>query len=341
MGLVLWIAIFIKRIPDLFGYIDDNFSFDEEGNVLWYEPYKCYYPAKQTQLLKLWDEINLPHEKPKQEYGPVLRIVGFYVDPNAMRVSMDEEDKTRLLQHITSFTATAPGGTRRTLREFQQLAGWVNWSFNVFPLLKPALANVYAKIAGKTESHAKIFVSKAVIRDLHWFASHVQKSDGLYLFEDVDWDVKEADVTAFSDACMSSLGFFIENTKQGFQCSIPENPPKDSIFYFEALAVVSVVDMVTQMPNVPSKLLIFSDNTNTVNIFNSLRSLPIYNELLKFTVSILIKFNISLRVTYIPGPDNIIADSLSRYQNTKALATCPDLAISSFQPPRVTLGQDL
>ena len=341
MGLVLWIAIFIKRIPDLFGYIDDNFSFDEEGNVLWYEPYKCYYPAKQTQLLKLWDEINLPHEKPKQEYGPVLRIVGFYVDPNAMRVSMDEEDKTRLLQHITSFTATAPGGTRRTLREFQQLAGWVNWSFNVFPLLKPALANVYAKIAGKTESHAKIFVSKAVIRDLHWFASHVQKSDGLYLFEDVDWDVKEADVTAFSDACMSSLGFFIENTKQGFQCSIPENPPKDSIFYFEALAVVSVVDMVTRMPNVPSKLLIFSDNTNTVNIFNSLRSLPIYNELLKFTVSILIKFNISLRVTYIPGPDNIIADSLSRYQNTKALATCPDLAISSFQPPRVTLGQDL
>ena len=36
MGLVLWIAIFIKFITDLFGYIDDNFSFDEEGNVLWY-----------------------------------------------------------------------------------------------------------------------------------------------------------------------------------------------------------------------------------------------------------------------------------------------------------------
>ena len=115
MGLVLWIAIFIKLILDLFGYIDDNFSFDEEGNVQWYEPYKCYYPTKQTKLLELWDEIGLPHEKSKQEYAPVLRIIGFMVDPNLMRVSMDEEDRMKLIQHVTDFTATTPGGTRRTL----------------------------------------------------------------------------------------------------------------------------------------------------------------------------------------------------------------------------------
>src|ERR1700678_3418021 len=154
MGLVLWLAIFIKFLTDLFGYIDDNFLFDEEGNVLWYEPYKCYYPAKQAKLLMFWDEISLPHDKAKQEYGPVLCIIGFMVDPNLMRVSMDEEDRNRLLQHVTDFTATAPGGTRRTLREFQQLAGWINWSFNVLPLLKPALSIVYAKIGGKHQSHA-------------------------------------------------------------------------------------------------------------------------------------------------------------------------------------------
>src|SRR6202522_3979105 len=124
-----------------------------------------------------------------------------------MRISMDDEDCTRLIQHVTIFIAIAPGGTRRTLREFQQLAGWINWSFNVFPLLKPALSNVYMKIKGKTQSHAKIFVSKAVIQDLSWFVSHVQRSDGVYLFEDVDWDVQNANVTAYSDACMSGLGF--------------------------------------------------------------------------------------------------------------------------------------
>ena len=341
MGLVLWIAIFIKLILDLFGYIDDNFSFDEEGNVQWYEPYKCYYLAKQVELLKLWDEIGLPHEKSKQEYAPVLRIIGFMVDPNLMRVSMDEEDRTKLIQHVLEFTATAPGGTRQTLREFQQLAGWINWSFNVFPLLKPALSNVYAKIGGKTQSHAKIFISKAVIQDLSWFVSHVRQSDGVYLFEDIDWSAQRADVTAYTDACLSSLAFFFENSKEGYQCQVPQNTPKDSIFYFEALAVVSVIDAVTRLPNIPTRLLIFTDNTNTVDIFHSLQSLPPYNELLKFTVSILLKFNISLRVVYVPGVNNVIADSLSRFENTKAIAACPGLSISTFQPPRLTMGPEL
>lgn len=121
MNLVLWIAIFIKFLTDLFGYIDNGFSFDEEGNVLWYEPYRCYYPSIQTKLLQLWDEIGLSHEKSKQEYAPTLLVIGFLVDPNLMRISMDEEDQTRLLQHVRDFIATAPGGTHRSLREFQKL----------------------------------------------------------------------------------------------------------------------------------------------------------------------------------------------------------------------------
>jgi hypothetical protein len=338
MGLVLWIAIFVKLLADLFGYIDDNFSFDEEGNVAWYEPYGCYYPSKQTSLLELWDEIGLPHDKAKQEYAPVLRIIGFMVDPNLMRVTMDEEDRSRLISQISGFTATAPGGTRRTLREFQQLAGWVNWSFNVFPMLKPALSNVYAKLAGKSESHAKIFVSKAVVKDLDWFLSHVRVSNGVYLFEDVDWNIHQADVTVYSDACLSGLGFFFEHSRNGYQCIIPRDPPKNTIYYFEALAVVSAVDAATRLTSVPARLLVFCDNTNTVDMFHSLRALPPYNDLLKFTVSKLIKFKISLRVAHISGIDNVVADSLSRFKNTQAIAECPGLTISDFQPPREAMG---
>ena len=97
MGLVLWIAIFVKLLTDLFSYIDDNFSFEEEGKVTWYAPYQCYYPTKQTKLLQLWDKIGLPHEKAKQEYGPILRIIGFMVDLQLMCISMDEEDRDKLV----------------------------------------------------------------------------------------------------------------------------------------------------------------------------------------------------------------------------------------------------
>jgi hypothetical protein len=341
MGLVLWIAIFIKSITDLLGYIDDNFSFDVEGNVTWYQPYDCYLPSKQAKLLSLWDEINLPHERSKQEYGPTLRVIGFLVDPNLMRVSMDDEDRVKLIQHITEFMTTAPRGTRRTLREFQQIAGWVNWSFNVFPLLKPALSNIYAKISGKSDSFAKIYVSRAVTKDLDWFISHVQNSDGVYLFQDVDWEEDQADIVVYADACLSGLGLFFLYSEEGYQCVVPKDPPRDTIFYFEALAVVSAVEAATRRSPIPTRLLIFSDNTNTVNIFHSLRALPAYNGLLKFTVSLLLKHDMSLRVIHIPGIDNTIADALSRYDNAKAFACCPRLTISHFQPPRMTLGRDL
>jgi hypothetical protein len=156
----------------------------------------------------------------------------------------------------------------------------------VFPLLKPALSNVYEKMSGKSECHAKIFVNKGVINDLKWFVSNVQELSGIYLFEDVDWSAEEADVTASGNACLLGLGYFFEDSREGFQCDLPCDNPKDTIFYFEALVVVSIIDAIAHFPNVPSKLLVFSDNVNTVDIFHSLHCKPPYNNLLKFTVTV-------------------------------------------------------
>jgi hypothetical protein len=91
-----------------------------------------------------------------------------------MWVTMDDEDHGKLLQHVSDFIWTVSGGTRCTLHEFQQLAGWINWSLNVYPLLKPALSNVYNKISGKSQPLALIFISKAMTDDLSWFISHVE-----------------------------------------------------------------------------------------------------------------------------------------------------------------------
>jgi hypothetical protein len=339
MGLVIWIAIFIKALLDLFAYMDDSFSFDVDGNVLWYDPYQCYYPAKQTKLLYLWDEIGLPHEKVKQEYGRQLRITGFMVDPNEMWITMDDEDKKKLLDHVADFMQTAPGGTRRTLREFQQLAGYINWSLNVFPRLKPTLSNVYQKISGKSESHASIFVNKAVVEDLRWFQAHVEVSSGVRVFEATDWSFKDADLTAYGDASALGMGFYFVEGNVGFQSHLPHDPPKDVIFYFEALTVLCVLERACSRSPVPKRVVVFSDNSNTVDIFSSLRAKPCYNVILKSAVSILLEYRIDLRVVLIAGTDNVIADALSRFQNGRALAACPGLSISPFKPPRLTMGR--
>jgi hypothetical protein len=94
---------------------------------------------------------------------------------------------------------------------------------------------------------------------------------------------------------------------------------------------------------------IWTDNQNTFDIFNSLCALPLYNEILKSAVDVLISSNFQLRVLLLPGKKNVVADALSRWKNVDALAVHPDLLIDTLSilptipyvrhtPPRVTLG---
>ena len=50
-----------------------------------------------------------------------------------------------------------------------------------------------------------------------------------------------------------------------------------------------------------SRLVVFSDNTNTVAILNSLCAKPEYNSILKSAVGLLLSFKAQLRVLHIPG----------------------------------------
>ncbi|KAF8994781.1 hypothetical protein BDQ17DRAFT_1430791 [Cyathus striatus] len=160
MSLVDWIATFIKFIPDLCIYSDDVFGAAVANDVTWYEPYQMFMPTLQTRLLNLWDELGIPHECEKQVYGSTLTIIGFSVDANRLSISMPSEKKCELIEHISSFIA--PQHIKHSLREFQQLAGWINWSLNVHPLLRPGLAALYQKMAGVDSPNTRIYVNNDV-----------------------------------------------------------------------------------------------------------------------------------------------------------------------------------
>jgi hypothetical protein len=143
MSLVTWIASVVLLLEHLKLYMDDSFSFEIEGNVLLYEPYGSYLPRKQVLLLELWDKLGIPHEPSKPIFGCQLTIIGFDVDPNKMIISIPLDKKEEIISYICKF---AIPHHRHTLHEFQQIAGTINWLFNVFPLLKPGLLVVYDKM---------------------------------------------------------------------------------------------------------------------------------------------------------------------------------------------------
>ena len=272
-------------------------------------------------MLELWGELGIPFKQKKQLSGSPLTIIGIDLDPNAMTFTLPPKARADLVHEIEDFCALRPNtrGAKHTLREWQKLAGWLNWAFNMFPLLHPSLNNLYPKIAGKDSPNTQIWVNCAVRNDLLWMASHIKNDNGVFLLQASDWNPSEADLVVYCDVCLDGMGFWYPDNGDAFYSHVPSGVPTDFIFYYEALCVLCVLEHALSLLSSPSRIAIYTDNSNTVDIFNSLRCLPAYNDILKWSACILLATDHQLRVFHVPGQNNSIADALSRQSFAKAL----------------------
>jgi hypothetical protein len=133
MCLVIWIGWYIMKIR-FWVYIDDNFGFERAEAHTFHARLNCQLLLQQARLLDLWDDINLPYEDKKQEWGPTLRAIGFDVDPNTMTVAIPDDACKIFLLHISEFINIIGTDRRHTLHEFQSLASYANWIFNIYTL---------------------------------------------------------------------------------------------------------------------------------------------------------------------------------------------------------------
>ena len=175
--------------------------------------------------------------------------------------------------------------------------------------------------------------SNAICEDLRWALTHIEKSDGVHLWKSLSWDPSSADHIIYCDACPEGMGFWYLVSKDGYYAPTPVNVPSDIIFYFEALYVLSALCNVQSRAQQGVKILIYTDNMNTVDIFCSLCCLLQYNHLLKQVVDILIEQDFSLQVLHVTGDWNIVVDALSRIQFSVILSVEPQLRLYSFHPP--------
>jgi hypothetical protein len=344
--LVLWIAKFIKHIEDLFAYADDSFSVELRQNLLWYPPFQKWLPMKQTQLLLLFDELGIPHEDCKQVSGRILKVIGFEVNTECMTFTMSAESKDALTSFIRSFSTQL----RAPFRDFQRLAGWINWALNVFPLLRPSLSNIYAKCSGKSDISPRtlLCLNNSIRHDLNWLLSHMDCSDGVHLLNSISWPVADADTTIFCDACRTGMGFWYPELQLGFFCPVDFPIPaalttsiegSTPIFFLEALCVASAIHQIPESCLDTHTAVIYTDNMNSVDMFNSLRALPAYNPLLTSTVDKIISHSFDIRVLHIEGEKNTVADAISRgnFDVAKSLVS-GGLTIIDFTPPQDALG---
>jgi hypothetical protein len=287
-------------------------------------------------LLTLFDDLGVPHDERKQVFSSPLQIIGFDVDPNAMTITMPATARDELVSAVHTF---ANPRQRRSLKDFQRLAVWVNWSLNVYPLLRPALSGVYEKMRRGSHPFQKLSINNTISNELHWLATRIESSSGVSIIQSREWSRSDAQITFLCDACPTGMGYWSPNTCEGFVCAVSPLS-RNGIFFFEALTVLSALSHVCEaVTPKPHRLAILTDSLNTFDMFNTLHALPAYNPILITAVDFLLASDIQLRVFHIPRGDNIVANALSRRDVAMACRLMPGLTISTFSPPRFTLGE--
>ncbi|KAJ2971042.1 hypothetical protein NUW54_g12595 [Trametes sanguinea] len=79
------------------------------------------------------------------------------------------------------------------------------------------------------------------------------------------------------------LAFWVPNLARAFVADCPQPPPglEDNIFWFEALTVLAALEwVINYVEPLPTRLAIYTDNLNTVQIFDSFKATPSFDELL-------------------------------------------------------------
>ena len=133
-------------------------------------------PCSQVELLRLWDDLCIPHKECKQVSSSPLTIIDLDVDPNTMTITLSNDAHNDLINELVVWTRhpqSRSDPVKFRLRHWQMLAGWLNWSFNVYPTLCPALNHVYPKMTGHPSPFSQIYVNAGVHFNLEWALGHI------------------------------------------------------------------------------------------------------------------------------------------------------------------------
>ena len=221
--LVAWITKYVKGFDYLSNYVDNSSGCAMSGSSEFYEPYGKYLLAPQTHLLLLWDELGIPHKPHKQISRCPLPVISIEVDCSKMTFTLPHLAKLHLIEELRFWTSKPPKTSFGSfkLKHWERLAGWFNWALNVYPLLRPALNNVYSKMGGKQNKEQRVYINNAIWDDLSWALTHLENSDGIHLFKSISWTPSLADYTIYCDACPEGLGFWYLDSKEGYYAPTP------------------------------------------------------------------------------------------------------------------------
>ncbi|KAK4692207.1 hypothetical protein P7C70_g9181, partial [Phenoliferia sp. Uapishka_3] len=238
-------------------------------------------PTDQARTAEVLDLLKVPWELEKAESGATLVITGILVDARKGTASLADEALLELIRKIYAFLTDH--GRCPQLRAWRELAGHLNWSLTVFPLIRPLVNPIFAKLSlpsgkRKKDRYAPVWHNDVVKASLRDIVIHLSDPTPLDILDTgaTQWTREEADVIIYTDACKhcddgtgAGLGFYYEY--QGETHLFFSRPGKEweSIIFAEAITVVAaLLKVIARLPNV-KRVLILCDNSPSVYGFDT------------------------------------------------------------------------
>lgn len=304
------------------------------GSILHYLDDFFFGGAKQTNDCNIimshfencMNELGVPIAEEKTE-GPKTIIIFLGLEINSVkmiiRIPMDKVSEIR--SKITEMRQKE----KVTLQAMQSLIGKLQFACRAVQPGRPFCRRLINSICGLTKPHHHLRITKEIKRDLDMWLKFFQDFNGISVFHDKFW-ISNTDAELYSDSAATS-GFGLYFSGKWACAKWPtewkESGVTNNINVLEFFPIIVALSIWGD--DLKNKKIVFnSDNITVVTAINSMtsKSTDLMILLRKFTL-LCLNLNIVAKSAHIPGKQNIITDSLSRFQMAKFRQYAPEANI--------------
>ncbi len=296
-----WCLVYNWDVHELLHYLDDYFTLGPPASNI------C--AKRLTAIDQAATEIGIPLS-PDKCVGPTTCLVflGIELDSIQMTARLPADKRTELTQMLDEWA------TKRwcTLKELQSLVGKLNHACAVVPQGRTFVRRLLDLLKGHSSKRSRfIRLNTECKRDIEWWRSLLPAWDGVYFFDLPAW-APVPDFFISTDASGRNgygafyAGEWFNGPRSIFQQSL-------SIAYKELFSIVIACHVWGS--NWRYRRIEFCcDNQSVVSIISSGTSrdgrlMQLLRELMLGAA----RFNFTVSAKHVPGKENGIADSLSRF----------------------------
>lgn len=251
-----------------------------------------------------------------------ITFLGIELDSLDMTLRLPEEKLQGFHEELHSFLKRK----RATKRQLQSLAGRLSWAAGVVKGGRVFLRRIFDKIRLLRHASHKTLISLDVRADLLWWFNFLSTFNGRSAVLD-----KQPLECVFTDACNDAAGGSFGNDWFYFNWS--QDFPEAGSFHINEKEVLAVVLAAQRWAPVwqNKRVILYSDNSVTVASVNKGTSHnSVVMRCLRNLFWLSASYNFHLTARYIPGVQNVAADSASRLHTPGSLAVL--LPFTAYTP---------